>query len=227
MIKALLFDFDGIIMDTESPEVQVWQEIFSGQGVDFPLDIWLRDVVGATVANFNPAAYLAAATGRTFDLAELHEQARISRLEAQSRLSALPGVLDILAAAKRLHLKLAIASSSPHLWVDRYLSQLGLNETFNAVICREDAPSVKPAPDLFLAALSALEVSAAEAVVFEDSPNGILAAKRAGLRVVAVPNPVTKHADFSHADLVLGSLGDVALEEILEKLAHQGPPGDR
>lgn len=227
MIKALLFDFDGIIMDTESPEVQVWQDIFAGQGVDFPLDIWLRDVVGATVANFNPAAYLASATGRNFDLAELHEQARISRLEALSRLTVLPGVMDILADAKRLGLKLAIASSSPHQWVDRYLRQLGLIETFNAVICREDVPSVKPAPDLFLSALLALDAGAAETVVFEDSPNGILAARRAGLRVVAVPNPVTKHADFSHADLVLGSLANLALEELLEKLEHQGPPGDR
>jgi len=227
MFKALIFDFDGIIMDTESPEVQVWQDIFTEQGVDFPLDIWLRDVVGATVANFNPAAYLASATGRTFNLAELHEQARLSRLEAQSRLAALPGVMDILTDGKRLGLKLAIASSSPHLWVDRYLRQLSLTETFNAVICREDVPSVKPAPDLFLAALAALDAGAAETVVFEDSPNGILAAKRAGLRVVAVPNTVTKQADFSHADLVLGSLADLGLEELLEKLEHQGPPGDR
>jgi len=207
-------------MDTESPEVQVWQAIFAGQGVEFPMDIWLRDVVGATVANFNPAAYLASATGRTFDLEALLEQARSSRLEAQSRLTALPGVMEILAAAKRLRLKLAIASSSPHQWVDRFLRQLGLSETFDAIICREDVLSVKPDPDLFLAALKALAVSAAEAVVFEDSPNGILAAKRAGVCVVAVPNPVTKHADLTRADLVLGSLADLPLEYILEKLEH-------
>ena len=184
-------------------------------------------MVGATAYNFNPAAYLASATGRTFDLAALHEQARISRLEAQSRLAALPGVMAILADAKCLGLKLAIASSSPHLWVDRYLRQLGLTATFNAVICREDAPSTKPDPDLFLAALAVLDADAAETVVFEDSPKGILAAKRAGLRVVAVPNPVTKQADFSHADLVLGSLADLDLEELREKLEHQGPPRDR
>lgn len=223
MIKALIFDFDGIIMDTESPEVQVWQGIFTEQGVDFPLDIWLRDVVGATVANFNPAAYLASTTGRTFDLDALQEQARLARLEAQSKLTALPGVMAILAAAKRLKMQLAIASSSPHQWVDRYLTQLGLRGTFDAVICREDAPSVKPAPDLFLAALSALGVRAAEALVLEDSPNGILAARRAGLRVVAVPNPVTKQADFSDADLVIGSLADLSLEELLDLLEHQGP----
>jgi len=220
MIKALLFDFDGVIMDTESPALRVWQDIFTGQGVDFPMDIWLRDVVGSTIANFNPAAYLASATGRTFDLAALQEQARISRLDMQSRLTELPGVVDILTAAKRLHLWLAIASSSPHQWVARYLRQLGLSETFSAVICREDVPAVKPAPDLFLTALLALGVGASEALAIEDSPNGILAANRAGVRVVVVPNPVTKHADFTGADLVLSSLADLKLEEILEKLEH-------
>jgi HAD superfamily hydrolase (TIGR01509 family) len=220
MIKALIFDFDGIIMDTESPELRVWQDIFTGQGVDFPLDIWLRDVVGSTVANFNPAAYLASATGRTFDLAALHEQARKSRLEVQARLTEMPGVMDMLAEAKLLHLRLAIASSSPHSWVDHYLRQLGLFETFNVVICREDVLAIKPAPDLFLTALSALGVGAGEALAFEDSPNGILAAIRAGVRVVAVPNPVTKQADFSSADLVLSSLADLKLEDILEKFEH-------
>jgi HAD superfamily hydrolase (TIGR01509 family) len=220
MIKALLFDFDGLIMDTESPEVQVWQAIFAEQGVDFPLDIWLRDVVGGTSANFDPAAYLASVTGRTFELSALHEQARIFRLEALTRLPALPGVMDTLAAAKRLGLRLAIASSSPHHWVDLYLRQLDLCETFDAVICREDVPAVKPAPDLFLTALSALGVSAGEALVFEDSPNGILAANRAGVRVVAVPNPITKHASLAGADLVLDSLADLPLEGLLEKLEH-------
>jgi len=220
MIKAIIFDFDGIIMDTESVEFQVWNTIFAEQGVDFPLDIWLRDVVGATVANFDLAEYLATTTGRDFDLAALHEQASVARMDAQARLSVMPGVTEILAAAKRLALRLAIASSSPHPWVDGYLKQVGLTGTFEAVMCREDVPSVKPAPDLFLRALGALGVSAAETIVFEDSPIGIQAAKRAGLRVVAVPNPVTKHSDLSRADLLLGSLADLPLEMILAKLEH-------
>ena len=220
MIKAIIFDFDGIIMDTESVEFQVWNTIFAEQGVDFPLDIWLRDVVGATVANFDLAEYLATTTGREFDLAALHEQASVARLDAQSRLTVMPGVAEILAASKRLGLRLAIASSSPHHWVDGYLKQLGLTGTFKVVICREDVPSVKPAPDLFLRALAELGASAAETIVFEDSPIGVQAAKRAGLRVVAVPNPVTSHSDLSHADLLLGSLADLPLERILAKLDH-------
>ncbi len=220
MIKALLFDFDGLIMDTESPEAHVWQTIFSEQGVEFPMDIWLRDVVGGTIANFDPAVYLASATGKAFDLSAIQEQARLYRLEIQAHLPALPGVMEYLAAAKRLGLRLAIASSSPHPWVERYLRQLEIWDTFDAVICREDAPAVKPSPALYLKALSALGVDASAALAFEDSPNGILAAKRAGVRVVAVPNQVTRHADLGAAELVLNSLADLPLEALLEKLGH-------
>ncbi len=218
MIKALLFDFDGLIMDTETPQVRAWEMIFAEQGVQFPLDIWVNDVVGSTSANFNPADYLSTATGRTYNLEALLEQARSNELETRSKLGALPGVLDIIADAKRLDLQLAIASSSPHRWVDGYLKQLDLSTTFDAIVCREDAQAVKPAPDIFLTALSALGVKAAEALIFEDSPNGILAANRAGVRVVAVPNLITKHASLAGADMVLGSLEELTLEEIIDKL---------
>ncbi len=220
MIKALIFDFDGLIMDTESPEVETWRELFAEHGVDFPLDIWLRDVVGSTAANFNPAAYIGSVTGRTVDLSALQARARTVRLDKLARLGPLPGVTRILEDASRLGLKRAIASSSPHAWVDGYLRQLGLAGSFEAVICREDAPCIKPAPDLFLKALKVLGVQAADAVVFEDSPNGILAASRAGVRAVAVPNPITKHGNLFGAALVLNSLTDLTLEVLLEKLEH-------
>ncbi len=63
MIKALIFDFDGLIMDTESPEVDGWKEIYADYGQEFPLQVWIRDVVGATVSNFDPAAHLARSAG--------------------------------------------------------------------------------------------------------------------------------------------------------------------
>lgn len=220
MIKALLFDFDGLLMDTESPEVQIWQEIYAEHGAQFPMDTWLRDVVGSTLANFDVAAHLAAVTGRTLDLHAIHERARTSRLERQSRLSALPGVTQTLASARALDLRMAIVSSSPHWWVDGYLCQLHITDFFETVVCREDAPRLKPAPDLYLEAMRRLRLAAGECLAFEDSPNGVLAAQRAGLRVVGVPNPVTAHAGRLDADLVLSSLEELPLEEILERLAH-------
>jgi HAD superfamily hydrolase (TIGR01509 family) len=220
MIKALLFDFDGLLMDTESTEVHIWQEIYAEHGADFPIDIWIRDVVGSTMANFDVAAHLAAVTGRTLDLPALHERVRTSRLARQSRLSAMPGVTRMLASARVLGLRMAIVSSSPHWWVDGYLRQLKITDFFEFVICREDAPRLKPAPDLYLKAMHSLQLAAAECLAFEDSPNGVLAAKRAGLRVVGVPNPVTVQAGPLKADLVLSSLEELPLGAILERFEH-------
>lgn len=220
MIKALLFDFDGLLMDTESTEVQIWRNIYGGYGADFPLDTWVHKVVGSTDANFDAAANLAAVTGRTLDLPAIRRQARSLRLELQSRLPALPGVHAILPSARSLGLRQAIVSSSPHWWVDGYLRQLQITDFFESVICREDAAQVKPAPDLYLKALERLGLPAEEGLAFEDSPNGVLAARRAGLRVVGVPNPVTAQAGRLEADLVLSSLEEFPLEELLDHFAH-------
>ncbi len=216
MIKALIFDFDGLIMDTESPEVEAWEAIYSEYGRQFPLQTWVRDVVGSTANNFDPAAHLAAISGENIDLAGLHARAYSQRLAKQSQLAALPGVMDYVKEAKRLGLRLAIASSSQHAWVDGYLRQLGLFENFPVNICREDVQHIKPDPDLFLAALDGLKVRPDEALVFEDSPNGILAAKRAGIRVVAVPNPVTAHGTMGDSDLQISSLASMPLKNLLD-----------
>lgn len=216
MIKSLIFDFDGLIMDTETAEVEGWQEVYRQYGQEFPLKIWVREVVGSTSANFDPAVYLTSLIGQQVDSAVLHARTRAVRLAKQAVLSPMPGVIEIIQAAQDLDLSLAIASSSGHEWVEGYLRQLGILSAFGVIKCREDVKQVKPHPDLFLAVLQALELNPEEALVFEDSPNGILAAKRAGLRVVAVPNPVTVHGDMDGADLRLASLKETSLAEILE-----------
>jgi HAD superfamily hydrolase (TIGR01509 family) len=217
MIQALIFDFDGLMLDTETPEVQIWQELYARYGQEFPLDEWVRTVVGAAVANLDPVAQLERLTGLPLDHQALYEQAHLSRLARQAVLPPLPGVADYLDAARRMGLRLAIASSSPHAWVDGYLRRLEFFDLFDAVICREDAPCIKPDPDLFLAALSALHVQADQALAFEDSPNGVNAAKAAGLRVVGVPNSITARLGALPADLNLASLADLALPDLLSR----------
>lgn len=216
MIKALIFDFDGLLMDTETPEVHIWQEIYASHGVDFPLDTWIRSVVGSSDSNFDVAANLAAETGKKLDLPDLRQQARAARLEIQSRLPALPGTDAILNHARAINLRLAIASSSPHWWVDGYLQQLGIAGFFEFVVCREDVNQVKPAPDLYLKAIELLHLPARECLAFEDSPNGVLAAKRAGLRVVGIPNAITSQTGRLPADQILTALDEIPLEKILE-----------
>ncbi len=218
MIRALIFDFDGLIMDTESAEVEAWKTIYAEYGQEFPLEDWVRKVVGSTTDGLDPVLHLAQLTGRSLDRLALHERARTDRLARQAALTAMPGVVSILQQAKRLGLRLAIASSSPRAWVEGYLRQLGLWMEFDSILCREDVTYVKPAPDLFLVVLRRLALTPSQALVFEDSPNGILAAKRAGLRVVAVPNPVTERGDFRDADLMLRSLADLPLREILRRV---------
>lgn len=218
MIKALIFDFDGLIMDTESPEVDGWKAIYDEYGQEFPLQVWLRDVVGSTIANFDPAAHLAARLGRELDLPALRARVRHHRLQKLSLSPALPGVLDYIKAARQLGLRLAVASSSEHAWVEKYLSQLGLLQAFEVLICREDVRYIKPHPELFLAALDALKLQPDEVMVFEDSQNGVLAARRAGLRVVLVPNPITANGTIEGASLVLSSLAKMPLEDLLKQV---------
>lgn len=217
MIQALIFDFDGLILDTETPEAQIWQELYAREGQEFPLDEWVRTVVGSAVANLDPVRRLENLTGRKYDHQAIHEQAHKRRLERQSALPPLPGVADYLDTALSQGLRLAIASSSPHAWVDGYLQRLGFFDHFEAVICREQAALIKPDPELFLKALQRLGVKAEHALAFEDSPNGITAARAAGLRVVGVANPVTARLGPLDADMNLASLADLSLTDLLVK----------
>ncbi len=118
-----------------------------------------------------------------------------------------------------MDLKVGLASSSTSDWVKGHLARLGILESFDCLRCRDQVANAKPAPDLYLAVLECLGVGASEAVAIEDSPNGILAAKRAGLRCVAIPNSITASLDLGQADLVLGSLAEVTLDGLLRKLA--------
>ena len=220
MIKALIFDFDGLIMDTESPAVDGWKAIYAEYGVEFPMQAWITAVVGVDAANFDAAAHLAALTGLSLDQEALRSRALTYRLQVQSTLPALPGVNDYIKTARRLGLRLAVASSSYRARLDGYLHQLGLFDEFDLILCREDVLHIKPAPDLFLKTLDVLKLRKDEALILEDSPNGVLAANRAGVRVVAVPNPITAHASLAGASLLLPSLADLPLEELLKQFDH-------
>lgn len=219
MIKALVFDFDGLILDTETPEFETWQAIYREFGAELDLNLWGQIVGGSGAANFSPLTQLETLLGAPLTDATLPDRARAETLRRIHQQDALPGVRETLAAAKPLGLGLAIASSSPHVWVEGHLLRLGLFSQFDVIFAREDvAPGrTKPHPDLFLAALQALGVTAGEALIFEDSPNGVLAACRAGVRVVAVPNPVTARLKMSGETLRLASLAGQDLPGLLAR----------
>lgn len=220
-IKALLFDFDGLILDTETTEFLVWQKIYREYGQEMLPETWGQVIGGYGISNFDGAVHLAELVGDGLDSQELHTRYRSESDALILQQPVLPGVLDYLDEAQRLGLRLAVASSSPHSWVDAHLTRLGLVGCFDAIICGDDVPPgrTKPHPDLFLKALDALDVEAEQAIVFEDSPNGVTAARAAGIYVVRIPNPITSLLKTDGADLTLDSLAQISLQDLLKNLA--------
>jgi HAD superfamily hydrolase (TIGR01509 family) len=220
MIKALIFDFDGLILDTETPEFEVWQGIYREHGQELAPETWGQIVGGWGVSQFDAAENLADLVGGGLDVEELRARYKSESDALVLRQPILPGVVDYLDEARRLGLRLAVASSSDHSWVDAHLTRLGLYDHFEAILCSDDVPPgrTKPHPDLFLKAVEALGVSAGQAVVFEDSPNGVRAARAAGIFVVLVPNPMTALLHPDDADLTLNSLANLSLPSLLVKV---------
>jgi HAD superfamily hydrolase (TIGR01509 family) len=216
MIRAMVFDFDGLILETEEPVYRSWLEVYQAHGEELPFDRWV-EIVGSTTATFHPQHHLEERLGRP-----LAREVLERRIERRSELvlgqAILPGIVQHLDEAKSMGLKLGVASSSTRDWVGGHLDRLGILGRFDCVRCRDDVTSAKPAPDLYLAVLDCLGVSPSEAVAIEDSPNGVTAAKRAGMLCVAIPNTITEKLDLSHADLLLRSLSEVTLPELLQRL---------
>lgn len=219
-IKALIFDFDGLILDTETPDYEVWCSIYREHGFELPREEWGKIIGGTGLVQFDAAEHLSLLLERKLDSVSLRDRHRLESHAMTMAQSILPGVMDYFHEAKRLGMKLAIASSSPHSWVDTHAKRLGIFDVFDTVICADDVGTgrTKPNPDLFLLALDRLRVRKNEAIVFEDSPNGVRAARSAGIFVVAVPNSVTSQLAIENANLTLTSLADLPLHDLLNKV---------
>ncbi|NPV77138.1 MAG: HAD family hydrolase [Anaerolineae bacterium] len=219
-IKGLIFDFDGTILDTEYPEFLVWQEIFKSYNTDLHLKEWAK-TLGTTYKEFDPIHHLEQRTGRSIDAEEIfnHRNDKVLQIILQQPL--LPGVMSYLTEAQNKGLSLGIASSSGRQWVQGHLERLGLTSFFDAIVTANDVRYVKPEPDLFLLVLNKMGLRPNEAIVLEDSPNGIKAAHQAGLRCVAIPNEISRHLDLSQADMIINSLEEIPLERLISKFSFQ------
>ncbi|HEV7888396.1 MAG TPA: HAD-IA family hydrolase [Acidimicrobiales bacterium] len=219
-VRALVFDFDGLILDTERPVYESWRWAFAEHGCDLSVDEWASCI--GTPEAWDPLDKLAAAAG-VVDPAVI-ERRRAVRDELLFAEAPLPGVLDLLAAARELGLPVAIASSSPRSWVTEHVERLGLGQWFVHTACFREGVAGKPTPDLYLEAVSALGVTASEAIAFEDSAHGVAAAKAAGLWCVAVPHALTAGLDLSAADLLVDSLASVSLPALLDQWSLPARP---
>jgi putative hydrolase of the HAD superfamily len=209
-IKGFIFDFDGLILDTEKPGFLAWKEIFDRFDQPFALEDW-KKAIGTGPRAFDPALHLCALVQDSLDPARLHEDQLSIANKIIRTYPILPGVFDFILEAKAAGRKLAVASSSPRSWVTGHLSRLELIQYFDVILTAEDVLRVKPDPELYFLALSRLAIHPSEAVVFEDSPNGILAANAAGITCIAVPNEITRTMDISHADVVIDSFTEITL----------------
>ncbi len=216
-IRGIVFDFDGIIVDTEETEYGSWVELYRSYGAEITFLEWSA-CLGTTQDAFDAVAELEKKIGYQFpDPDEIWRQQAEHSLSLANQQPPLPGVLDALERARQLGLGLAVASSSERKWVVGHLDRLGLTPRFSGIFTKDDVPNVKPDPELYLMAARHLGISPHEALAFEDSPNGIRSAKAAGMICVAVPNPLSTTLDLSDADFSIPSFAAHPLDDILAR----------
>jgi HAD superfamily hydrolase (TIGR01509 family) len=207
--SGFVFDFDGLILDTEYPCYTAWQELFNQYGFSLTYKEWVK-AIGSGPSNFDPGQYLIELTHQNLDRREMREfvDSRSDQLLEDAEL--LPGVMQFLETAAANQIPLSIASSSSAKWVNGHLEHYGLRDYFCSVFTCRDVEKVKPDPTLYLLAAKSLQLPFESILAFEDSPNGITAAKQAGLHCLAIPNRITREMDLSEADLVIDSLSDIS-----------------
>ncbi len=213
--KGIIFDFDGVLVDTEWAIYQSWAKLYAREGQEITIETY-APCLGAGYTHWDPAAHLEKLTGKHYDW-EKETPARQAMLEADLELMGLmQGAAELMDWCSAQGIGMTVASSSSRRWVQGWLEKLGIYHRFAGVFTRTDGYPVKPAPDLFEAARLCLGLEKTECLVIEDSRNGITAACNAGIPCVAIPNRMTAQSDFSAANKLYSSLSEllVALETI-------------
>ncbi len=213
MLQALIFDFDGLILDTETPLFSAWAQTYEHLGVEpIGIDEWTQSLGRSDddPATLQPRHRLEARIGRRLDEAELAGR-RARRDELVDALAIQPGVEELLVEAEGSGIPVGIATSSPPEWIDRHLGRRGLLSRFAFVSCAGNGVPGKPSPDVYRRACQGLGADPAHSLALEDSPHGLAAAKAAGLRGAVVPTELGRGLAFPGADVVLSSLLDLSL----------------
>lgn len=212
-LQLVVFDFDGLIIDTESAILGAWRDAYAHCNRPFP-DAVFQEMIGRSDHPFDPWDDLLTNGNSPVPEAELKQRFEEKHDALIARSPVLPGVIERLFEARARGIPTAVASSSSHDWVDRHLKDRELFQHFDLVRCRDDVPRAKPWPDLYLSVIETLGVPAENTVAFEDSFNGMTAAREAGLACIAIPNSTTADHDFSRASRVVRSMEDIDLDEV-------------
>lgn len=206
--RGIIFDFDGVLVDTEWAIYQSWVSLYACEGQELPIATY-APCLGAGYSHWDPAAHLEQLTGKTYDW-QKETPIRQARIEADlARMGLMDGALELLDWCASRNIGLTVASSSSRRWVGGWLERLGIIDRFQGIFCRTDGYPVKPDPALFLAARQCLGLPAQDCLIVEDSENGTIAASNAGIPCVAIPNRMTAASDLSRAAFMQGSLKDL------------------
>lgn len=206
--RGIIFDFDGVLVDTEWAIFSSWVELFAREGQSLSIHDY-APCLGAGYSHWDPARFLEQLTGRSYDW-PAENAARQARIETElSHSKLMPGATELLEWCREQGIALTVASSSSRRWVGGWLERLGAMHFFPRIFCRTDGYAVKPDPALFLAAQQHLALPAEQCLIIEDSENGIRAARHAGIPCVAIPNRLTALCDLSAADFHADSLADL------------------
>ncbi|MBV8225608.1 MAG: HAD-IA family hydrolase [Verrucomicrobia bacterium] len=221
-LAALVFDFDGLIVDTENPGFISWQEIYGEFGATLTIDDW-RHATGY-VGGFDPGVHLEKILGRRLDWAQIapKRDARNWALTLQARV--LPGIEELMRNAREHQLRIGVASNSEIGWVEGGLRRLGLRDYVEVVVTRDMVLNPKPAPDIYLKVVQTLFVEPCNAIALEDSEPGCRAAKQAGLKAIAIPNQFSALQNLSIADLVVKSATELNIGRLLDLAQNSRVP---
>ena len=212
---GIIFDLDGLIIETEAIYCHIWQREFAKEGLPFDMAGY-QNLIGAhhVIGGYKPQQVLADHRKDGVSARELREAVEHEALQTILDEEAKPGVFQVLDEADKRGFLLAVGSSSEQPWVHGHLKRLGIFDRFDTIVTAEDVnKNAKPAPDIYLKVLENLDVAPQNALVLEDSNNGVVASHRAGIRVVAVPNEVTTGQDFSLASAIIPSLEALNLDD--------------
>lgn len=216
MIKGIIFDFDGLIFDTETHQYHILRDMFTEQNLDLPIQFWQQEI--GTQSGFSVFKYLEDLLGGKIKHDVLKEQFTKKYHAILASENARDGVEEYLKAARDMNLKIGLATSSTYNWVSGYLKQLGIIDYFECIRTSDNVEKVKPDPALYLQVADYLDLAPEECLVFEDSANGALAAKRAGMNCVIVPNEVTNTMDFCDVEYRMKSMADESLKDVIFKV---------
>ena len=213
-LGAIVFDFDGLIVDTEGAGFFSWREVYERFGAELDLNLWSHAT--GYIGGFDPAMHLEHLLGRRLDWSQIIPEREARNWELTLLAKTLPGIESLFEAARQHGLRIGVASNSGNGWVEEGLKRLGLRHFVDAVVTRDMVMNPKPAPDVYLKTAQTLRIEPNRAVALEDSEPGCRAAKQAGMKAVAIPNKFSERQDFKVADLVVKSAEDLDLKSLEE-----------